>query len=702
MQFVQGHMQQTRKEVKLVRVSKNVKDKCNNDVDVSYFLSLSHIYTLHQPFFKLTTIPTTLTKPERIRTAYPPAAIAALETIVSGHERLFLDPLIDDSDPVVLASRRSLELQFKLTRCPCGSGLSASESEVEHGDGFEVYIRRAYNQNMIKDLKTKLYEVIKNVLKKSLDAEWEAINLDELIQLSIDGKAEHIANRTNRGTSNFTVVLTEQKTGKVLGIVNLNKDEENKQKSKQDGRRELWSNQLEPQGIKLVYEDLKTNRKVKKVRIVHDACNGHVSNITIAFFGEEADAHCNWHKEGSIIKFFKKLIDGKFDKSSGIEYVTKSNLLIGDIRRLLGFYNVENHTYEEWRDDFTPEECTAHWNRYVEELTLNKKLKIHFTSKSHLREYYAYNEKVMARAALKTVRGRTKKLKLTPVSPLTRTNAITGQIPVRKQWWTSYITIKYRISHHGKDFQYSDKVKSTKSKTKVFIPKNAKASDPIMLSRFIRIVNTYYPKLLSTLKTIVDQPTQRIHKEQIKFVREKWLNIVRHYSGRHEGCLVGSSCRGTHQAALPLANEEDAKCLRYLLRLHYFSDHNFFSKICFNALTSHAESFNSFVLRWVPKHLSTTWEDYDMFILFAAIVWNTRVGEKKRHYGIIDIDSPFIKHVLDMMWDSKTTRDNEKTPKKRYITANEQLSGSKVIKKMKREKTKKKGSRSNKKSVKSR
>ena len=91
-----------------------------------------------------------------------------------------------------------------------------------------------------------------------------------------------------------------------------------------------------------------------------------------------------------------------------------------------------------------------------------------------------------------------------------------------------------------------------------------------------------------------------------------------------------------------------------------------------------------------------------MFILFAAIVWNTRVGEKKRHYGIIDIDSPFIKHVLDMMWDSKTTRDNEKTPKKRYITANEQLSGSKVIKKMKREKTKKKGSRSNKKSVKSR
>ena len=133
-----------------------------------------------------------------------------------------------------------------------------------------------YNQNMIKDLKTKLYEVIKNVLKKSLDAEWEAINLDELIQLSIDGKAEHIANRTNRGTSNFTVVLTEQKTGKVLGIVNLNKDEENKQKSKQDGRRELWSNQLEPQGIKLVYEDLKTNRKVKKVRIVHDACNGGI------------------------------------------------------------------------------------------------------------------------------------------------------------------------------------------------------------------------------------------------------------------------------------------------------------------------------------------------------------------------------------------------------------------------------------------
>ena len=171
---------------------------------------------------------------------------------------------------------------------------------------------------------------MKTILNKHLDAEWNAINLDKLISLSIDGKAEHIANRTNGGTSNFTVVLTQQETGKVLAIINLNRKEENKQKQN------LWSNQLEPQGVKILYEDLKTNRKVQKVRIVHDACNGHVSNITIAFFGEEADAHCNWHKEGTLIKFFKKLIDKNFDKQSGIKYVTQNKLGIADIRRLLG------------------------------------------------------------------------------------------------------------------------------------------------------------------------------------------------------------------------------------------------------------------------------------------------------------------------------------------------------------------------------
>ena len=50
-----------------------------------------------------------------------------------------------------------------------------------------------------------------------------------------------------------------------------------------------------------------------------------------------------------------------------------------------------------------------------------------------------------------------------------------------------------------------------------------------------------------------------------------------------------------------------------------------------------------------------------------------------------------IKQVLDTIWEHKGNRGNVETPKRSYITANEQLSDSKIIKKMKREKTKKKG-----------
>ena len=43
------------------------------------------------------------------------------------------------------------------------------------------------------------------------------------------------------------------------------------------------------------------------------------------------------------------------------------------------------------------------------------------------------------------------------------------------------------------------------------------------------------------------------------------------------------------------------------------------------------------------------------------------------------------------MWEHKSRWGNQKTSKKRYITANEQLSDMKIIKIMKRAKTKKKG-----------
>jgi hypothetical protein len=64
--------------------------------------------------------------------------------------------------------------------------------------------------------------------------------------------------------------------------------------------------------------------------------------------------------------------------------------------------------------------------------------------------------------------------------------------------------------------------------------------------------------------------------------------------------------------------------------------------------------------------------------------FQTKVFEHRSHH---------LAQVLNAMWEqnNNNTWGNQETPKKRYITANEQLSDSKIIKKMKRAKTKKKG-----------
>eukprot|EP00942_MAST-04A_sp_MAST-4A-sp1_P009395 g9395.t1 len=590
--------------------------------------------------------------------------------------------------------------------------------------------------NMVKNLKSKLHSIVTDAFEKHLDAEWKKIDLNELLTLSVDGKAEHIANHENKGTSNFTVVITEEKTGKVLGLYNLNRKEELKHGKK------YWSNQLEPKGIEVEYEKLKTKRCVKKIRIVHDACNGHVSNLTIAFFGEGSDAHCNWHKHGSILKFVDKLCEGKFDKKSGIEYVNRKTLEIGDIRRLLGHYEVgidayakktkqkveDINMYEVWRDKYTPDECRKNWYDYVEDLTGKKKLYIHFKDKKHLKNYFNYNLKDMERSKKKTIRARTKEIKLKKVDKLTRNSAMSWETPVEDQWWTNYITIKHRTSHVGKDLVFEPQTKRKKIKMRrtnaeikyqkylsqpkserdkipkkerpikpkkreqqykiIHILKNAAVSEPIMFSRFQRIVRTYSPRVIQTLKKIVDQKTTLPLNERIIFVRDKWLNIVNHFLDRHTGCFLDSECRKRgYVPSLKLKNSKDAMCLRYFLRLHYFSDHSFFAKICYNAMTSHTESFNSFVLRWVPKHLTTTWDEYDTFIKFAAICWNTRLGKTNRHLGIVDIDSPFIKQVLTRMWNTRGGAAT--TPKRSYIPADNHLLDSQTVKKMKKEKVKK-------------
>ena len=64
--------------------------------------------------------------------------------------------------------------------------------------------------------------------------------MNELLTLSVDGKAEHIANHENKGTSNFTVVITEEKTGKVLGLYNLNRKEELKHGKKGSRRKVIF------------------------------------------------------------------------------------------------------------------------------------------------------------------------------------------------------------------------------------------------------------------------------------------------------------------------------------------------------------------------------------------------------------------------------------------------------------------------------
>ena len=61
---------------------------------------------------------------------------------------------------------------------------------------------------------------------------------------------------------------------------------------------------------------------------------------------------------------------------------------------------------------------------------------------------------------------------------------------------------------------------------------------------------------------------------------------------------------------------------------------------------------------------------------------------RDRSLGIIDTEATFIKHIIDAMWQHNNNNnnkgDNEKLGKRRYITANELVSGSRVIKKIKK------------------
>ena len=56
-------------------------------------------------------------------------------------QRLFVDPIQVNSDPIIMANKKQLEHIFRIQMCPCGGGLCASKSEIQYGKKFgEAYI----------------------------------------------------------------------------------------------------------------------------------------------------------------------------------------------------------------------------------------------------------------------------------------------------------------------------------------------------------------------------------------------------------------------------------------------------------------------------------------------------------------------------------------------------------------------------------
>ena len=57
------------------------------------------------------------------------------------------------------------------------------------------------------------------------------------------------------------------------------------------------------------------------------------------------------------------------------QYISKNSLTITDVRRLLGYYEIDGRSYSSWQES-PPEICFDRWDLYVEDGTANNTLKI--------------------------------------------------------------------------------------------------------------------------------------------------------------------------------------------------------------------------------------------------------------------------------------------------------------------------------------
>ena len=102
-------------------------------------------------------------------------------------------------------------------------------------------------------------------------------------------------------------------------------------------------------------------------------------------------------------------------------------------------------------------------------------------------------------------------------------------------------------------------------------------------------------------------------------------------------CKDPQNCKTTTSKIISNRSVKDT--LYALLRIGPFSCHNYFNPLCYGDTTYACESFNGFVLQFIPKNIRTSKFNYNLFNKLAIIYWNERSFCKSRYKSMFSPSS---------------------------------------------------------------
>tara|TARA_A100001015_G_C15014562_1_gene724841 strand:- start:159 stop:2408 length:2250 start_codon:yes stop_codon:yes gene_type:complete len=216
---------------------------------------------------------------------------------------------------------------------------------------------------------------------------------------------------------------------------------------------------------------------------------------------------------------------------------------------------------------------------------------------------------------------------------------ITLKSPKGMQWFTRYCEITYRIDPFD-DKHKQLHTKEMKKRNGEQIEKNA-ATYLVFTHILQRVVGMYGDAIVSNLTqnyTAIDETIDNLEfrKRRNMFITSH-LNILDHYLQIHNHCKDPQNCKTTTSKIISNRSVKDT--LYALLRIGPFSCHNYFNPLCYGDTTYACESFNGFVLQFIPKNIRTSKFNYNLFNKLAIIYWNEMSFCKSRYKNYDDNDS---------------------------------------------------------------